>query len=766
MNGSNNYRQSQEDWHSSEFRQHVINQIMEAMRNSCNPTTKSAREMEAHIFGNADCKERYLNLVARLILHMKDNRKSDGPGTRRTSQTAPMLSQAFAQNQCNPTGNQTVPPVSRPNIQASVGGGANVNNPPALLTSALLSSSSNGPQPPTSISSQGQGLGYSQVSIASANAYCQQGQGTNQSQYPHQVQPNPSPCSQTVAFPNPSPYSQQPIMKSPHSSQPSQSPYALQQPIKSPHSNQSAQFAYVQQPIKSPHTQPQVGPSAYVQQQAIRSPHPSPQVNSGKGHHSQAHQQIIKSPLTTGHPANSYQQQQPSLKSPAHPQSVINNRSPYPAQNIKSPVQQPPMLNNRSPYPQPSIKSPYPQSQPQQQQSSKSPFYPQIVQAPTKSPLLAPSPVTNVTTPNSVTVSQSPATNANPGSVGSVGGSVPASSPLQSVNPSDDAAYMEKLRDLTKYIAPLRRLIDRTTKEGRKKEIHKMKSLLEILANPQKRVPLATLTKCESVLEKLQASFSPQSQPPSVAIGTTTNGIAATNTNGVTSIATTTSNSSSNTIVSTTSVGSAPVTTSSGLAPSQDVCKPLIDIIAANLNSPALAYALQQTCGPAFTTMRGPMTPLTEQTVKRKRIKYSDSKMRSEQENVIETEMTELDDLFVIEKNVHPLMDSESFLLKCSIDDASLPPVPSIYVIIPEDYPYSSAQCQTTTVEYRANPFFVTIIEDLSSRLLKMPRVTLTGILNAWKLSILKAYSKDEHEFENLHQQNSFIPESISSGLA
>lgn len=81
-----------------------------------------------------------------------------------------------------------------------------------------------------------------------------------------------------------------------------------------------------------------------------------------------------------------------------------------------------------------------------------------------------------------------------------------------------------------------------------------------------------------------------------------------TNANGATATTSTSvSVPSSNTITNTSSAASTSSTTVSGPTPSQDVCKPLIDVISTNLDSPALAYALQQTCGPAFTTLKGPM---------------------------------------------------------------------------------------------------------------------------------------------------------------
>lgn len=66
----------------------------------------------------------------------------------------------------------------------------------------------------------------------------------------------------------------------------------------------------------------------------------------------------------------------------------------------------------------------------------------------------------------------------------------------------EEQAYREKVRQLSKYIEPLRRMIARMGSEDVEKH-SKMKKLLEILSNPNKRMPLETLLKCEVVLEKL-----------------------------------------------------------------------------------------------------------------------------------------------------------------------------------------------------------------------------------------------------------------------
>lgn len=70
---------------------------------------------------------------------------------------------------------------------------------------------------------------------------------------------------------------------------------------------------------------------------------------------------------------------------------------------------------------------------------------------------------------------------------------------------AEEQQYLDKLKQLSKYIEPLRRMINKIDKnEDRKKDLSKMKSLLDILTDPSKRCPLKTLQKCEIALEKLK----------------------------------------------------------------------------------------------------------------------------------------------------------------------------------------------------------------------------------------------------------------------
>ncbi|KAJ8676221.1 hypothetical protein QAD02_012007 [Eretmocerus hayati] len=74
-------------------------------------------------------------------------------------------------------------------------------------------------------------------------------------------------------------------------------------------------------------------------------------------------------------------------------------------------------------------------------------------------------------------------------------------SPLQDEQMSQ--AYKEKVRKLSKYIEPLRGLILKMTNEGNIEKTSKMKKLLEILTNPSSSTKLDVLQKCEVALEKM-----------------------------------------------------------------------------------------------------------------------------------------------------------------------------------------------------------------------------------------------------------------------
>ena len=74
--------------------------------------------------------------------------------------------------------------------------------------------------------------------------------------------------------------------------------------------------------------------------------------------------------------------------------------------------------------------------------------------------------------------------------------------PMTASNSGEDQVYLEKVRQLSRFIEPLTRLISRYGDEDSEK-LSKMKIMLDILSNPNKRMPMDTLLKCEAVLEKM-----------------------------------------------------------------------------------------------------------------------------------------------------------------------------------------------------------------------------------------------------------------------
>merc|ERR1719447_2053110 len=75
--------------------------------------------------------------------------------------------------------------------------------------------------------------------------------------------------------------------------------------------------------------------------------------------------------------------------------------------------------------------------------------------------------------------------------------------PLAPPASQEEKEYLEKVKSLEKYIEPLRKMILRIGNEDNEKLL-KMKKLLDIMSNPDKRMPLVTLQKCEDVLKRMQ----------------------------------------------------------------------------------------------------------------------------------------------------------------------------------------------------------------------------------------------------------------------
>uniref|UniRef100_A0A8C6YCF4 Mediator complex subunit 15 n=1 Tax=Naja naja TaxID=35670 RepID=A0A8C6YCF4_NAJNA len=224
---------------------------------------------------------------------------------------------------------------------------------------------------------------------------------------------------------------------------------------------------------------------------------------------------------------------------------------------------------------------------------------------------------------------------------------VPQGNPSSVMSPasssqSEEQQYLEKLKQLSKYIEPLRRMINKIDKnEDRKKDLSKMKSLLDILTDPKKRCPLKTLQKCEIALEKLKNDMAVPTPPPPAVPPTK----------------------------------------------QQYLCQPLLDAVLANIRSPVFNHSLYRTFMPAVTAIHGPpiMTPVPSP---RKR-KYEDDE-RQTIPNVLQGEVARLNPKFLVNLDPAHCSNNGTVHLICKIDDKNLPSVPPLQLSVPADYPEQS----------------------------------------------------------------------------
>lgn len=255
------------------------------------------------------------------------------------------------------------------------------------------------------------------------------------------------------------------------------------------------------------------------------------------------------------------------------------------------------------------------------------------------------------------------------------------------MNPADDQIYREKYNRLTKYKEPLKKMIMRVGSDGINSEkITKLKKLLEILSNPDTRIPLDTLVKCEIVLENQFGAL--KDTPPS------------------------------------------------------SINNPLYDAIVNNLQTPLGNHMLHRTFKPSLEALFGPDIKILPPSKKRR---LSEDQvvpvMQSEISHILQREIARLDSKFKInmDQTTHST-GSKMVALICCLDDKQLPPVPPINIIIPEEYPSVAPQCNIIDHEYDDTPFLVKVKRALKARVSKLPAThSLTHILETWCLAIRQA---------------------------
>ncbi|XP_025122970.1 mediator of RNA polymerase II transcription subunit 15 isoform X2 [Bubalus kerabau] len=349
--------------------------------------------------------------------------------------------------------------------------------------------------------------------------------------------------------------------------------------------------------------------------------------------------------------------------------------SPSPGQQVHTPQSMPPP-------PQPSPQPGPPSSQPNSNVSSGPAPSPSSF-LPSPSPQPSQSPVTARTPQNFSVPSPGPLnTPVNPSSVMSPAGSSQA----------EEQQYLDKLKQLSKYIEPLRRMINKIDKnEDRKKDLSKMKSLLDILTDPSKRCPLKTLQKCEIALEKLKNDMAVPTPPPP------------------------------------------PVPPTK----QQYLCQPLLDAVLANIRSPVFNHSLYRTFVPAMTAIHGP--PITAPVVSTRKRKFEEDERQSIP-NVLQGEVARLDPKFLVNLDPSHCSNNGAVHLICKLDDKDLPSVPPLELSVPADYPAQSPLWINRQWQYDANPFLQSVHQCMASRLLQLPdKHSVTALLNTWAQSVHQA---------------------------
>ncbi|XP_047544948.1 mediator of RNA polymerase II transcription subunit 15 isoform X1 [Vanessa atalanta] len=257
----------------------------------------------------------------------------------------------------------------------------------------------------------------------------------------------------------------------------------------------------------------------------------------------------------------------------------------------------------------------------------------------------------------------------------------------------EDAAYREKVRQLSKYIEPLRRMVMRMVSEGENVEkLTKMKNLLDILSNPNKRMPLETLIKCEVVLEKLDFKRS-----EGVGLGLPSAG-------------------------------------------KEQIFNPLLEVVNNCLQSPLANHTLKRTFGSTLDALNGPEI---------KNLPPPPQKMPKMDEptleipDVLQGEIARLDSRFKVSLETMQLSGGGGAIsLIAQLDDVRLPCVPAVHVAVPRDYPAAApARLRVRSAAPAAADCFLARVERaMDARCARLPKSCSVGqLLDAWEMSVRQA---------------------------
>ncbi|EZA59794.1 hypothetical protein DMN91_008406 [Ooceraea biroi] len=622
--------QDDSSWKTQSFRQSVVAKIDEAVQVCRMPTTRSGIEMENHVFRKAKSKEEYLGFVARLILHVREMNSK-----KDAADNAPGAAGSNNPGMQDPIGAlQTLARQGTGNNQMMGMGGPGPNHQ-GIIPQPTANTATNLLQSLNQRPGQPMNMPGMQNKMPGMNMMPAQAGGPMGHMGPIQTMQN------------------NPMLTQMNQMGQGNIPQQMNQMVP----GQMGQLAAGQmQPNMQSQMQNQLpnqinnqigGPMGGIQ---ASMPQQMNQIGPGQLGPGQMQQQL-----------NHIQRK---------PAEMMNAGFPGP-RNVT-----PNQFLRQSP--SPSAPSPAGLGAPSSNQMVASPA---LVPSPSPQHAIMTGPSRSV---NSVGMAPSPSSSLNtPGGVGAT------PSPQQ-----EDQAYRDKVRQLSKYIEPLRRMIAKMSSEGNVDKLSKMKKLLEILSTPSKRMPLDTLLKCEVVLEKLDFKRGDGSVGP-------------------------------------------PVTT----LKEHQIFSPLLEAVSAHLQSPVINHTLQRTFGPCLDALFGPEIKSLPAPLKKHKIEEPSSEIP----DVLQGEIARLDQRFKVSLDPAQQSGSKCIQLICWLDDRHLPCVPPISVTVPADYPSTPPRCVMAPHEYEATTFLCAVQKALNARIAKLPRrFSLSQLLDTWEMSVRQASAPRE----------------------
>lgn len=294
----------------------------------------------------------------------------------------------------------------------------------------------------------------------------------------------------------------------------------------------------------------------------------------------------------------------------------------------------------------------------------------------------------------------------------------------------EEKRYAEKLQQLSRFITPLQNMIERIEQdtvghnknEELKKEVLKIKRLLDIISNPHSigkekiQVRMDLLLRCEQVLEKMDFKQRP--------VGTAVSDHQPTHVQQ-------------------------PVPQNI----SSNICQPLLDAITANIKKPHFQSTLARTFSPAAAALGIIPTNSTTSSQKSESLIQDDKLIKSESiseeiscKSVLEGEIARLDPKFKVEEDLlsHPASDSTQLVI--NLDSLDLPYVPAIVVRVPSSYPTSPPVfLPENSSNYSVgedDSFFCRIDSLFRNNCQRLPCPhSLTSLLQTWEQSVRQACS-------------------------